>query len=76
MTEQERDQKRRQVLAILALDYIRAVARVLVEEIEKGYPVSDDLLKDIETFQSDAYELTESAELEPLKPIFGAAINV
>ena len=75
MTEQELDRKRRQVLALRSLDYIRAVARVLTEEIEKGYPVSDDLLKDIETFQSDAYELTESAELEPLKPIFGVATN-
>ena len=76
MTEQELDRKRRQVLALRSLDYIRAVARVLVEEIEKGYPVSDALLKDIETFQSDAYELTESPELEPLKPIFGVATNV
>lgn len=75
MTEQELDRKRRQVLALRSLGYIRAVARVLTEEIEKGYPVSDDLLKDIETFQSDAYELTESAELEPLKPIFGVATN-
>ena len=75
MTEQELDRKRRQVLALRSLDYIRAVARVLVEEIEKGYPVSDDLLKDLETFQSDAYELTESAELEPLKPVFGVATN-
>lgn len=75
MTEQELDRKRRQVLALRSLDYIRAVARVLTEEIEKGYPVSDDLLKDIETFQSDAYELTESAELEPLKPIFRVATN-
>lgn len=76
MTEQELDRKRRQVLALRSLDYIRAVARVLVEEIEKGYPVSDDLLKDLETFQSDAYELTVSPELEPLKPIFGVATNV
>ena len=76
MTEQELDRKRRQVLALRSLDYIRAVARVLTEEIEKGYPVSDDLLKDLETFQSDAYELTVSPELEPLKTIFGAAINV
>ena len=76
MTEQELNRKRRQVLALRSLGYIRAVARVLTEEIEKGYPVSDDLLKDIETFQSDAYELTESAELEPLKPIFGVATNV
>ena len=60
------DQEHRNKLALNALDYIRAVARVLTEEIEKGFPVSQSVLVDITSWSEDAMGLVDSRELRDL----------
>lgn len=57
------DQEYRNKLALKALDFIRATARVLTEEIEKGYPVSEAVLDDVCEWHDVAVGIAGDPEL-------------
>lgn len=58
------NQQQNNILGLQALNYIRAVARILIEEIEKGFPVSDEALDKIVPFQEAAFNLAHEPELK------------
>ena len=57
------DQEYRNIQALKALDYVRALSRVLVDEIEKGFPVSERTLDKIAAVERRAIDLAIDADL-------------
>lgn len=58
------DQEARNLFALKLLDYDRAVDRLMVEAIEKGFPVSERVLEKLDELHSAAYALTTDEELK------------
>lgn len=57
------DQEYRNIQALKALDYVRALSSVLVDEIEKGFPVSERTLDKIAAVERRAIDLAIDADL-------------
>ena len=57
------DQEYRNKQALNALVYVRALSRVLVDEIEKGFPVSERTLDKIVAVERRAVDLATDVDL-------------